>query len=105
MVVDRLTNIRFKALSTGLSKRELAAANKLPISTRLATMSFEKRICFFNPMILTGKIFHAEEKLLQAAEDGHPEALAELKRQLLGFSETSRDQHIIDLMKSFLHTI
>jgi hypothetical protein len=104
LVVDRTTTLRFKALNAGLSKRELQNASKVPIGTRLASMDIITRISYFNPVALTGKIFHVDETRARLIQRGDLQTINEIKDELFAFSKTQSDAAFVPLMDSFLRT-
>jgi hypothetical protein len=104
LIVDRTTTLRFKALNQGKSKKEIQLANKMPISARLAEMDLETKICFFNPVILTGKIFYMDKELATAVERGNPDAIGEVKSNLMKFAAAQSDLEYSKLMESFIST-
>jgi len=104
VAINRLTTTRFKALEQGLSKKEVQNVRRQPIETRLVQMDLSTRICFFNPMMLLGRIFHLDSELEKAVDKGDLSAIDEAKSQLMNFATSSKDSDIVALMEQFIFT-
>jgi hypothetical protein len=81
ILVDNITNIRFKALNEGLSKKELAQAQKKPIKERVLALDPVKRIVSFNPLQLIPYHMKIDERTLGFLDKGIPQAFYEVRKQ------------------------
>jgi hypothetical protein len=85
---------RFLALNSGLSRKQAQIEQKRPIRDRMLNMDLEVKVKTFHPLFLRGRQFRLEELVVQALQNGDPEARAEALRESEVFCNAEPDANL-----------